>query len=950
MDIKELQKHGQSVWLDYFRRDLIASGELARLVEDDGIRGITTNPTIFEQAISGTTLYDASLERDVRRQDEPPRTIYERLVIEDIQRAADVLRPVFDATDGADGFVSMEVSPYLAHDTRGTIEEARRLWREIARDNVMIKVPGTAEGVPAIERLIAEGINVNVTLLFGRDACRQVRDAHMAGLEALVAHDAPIDRVAGVASMFVSRVDVLVENVLHDRIANATGDERTTLVGLLGKVGIANAKLAYQDWKESCASARWKALAARGARPQRLLWASTGMKDPKRRDVLYVESLIGPDTIDTVPPKTLEALRDHGDAAPQLEQGLDEARRVMDTLARVGISIDELADRLVQQGVDKFASSFDDLCASVAKKRADVLKGALVRTSYVMPAPLEADVSATLEDWRTEAKVRRLWARDGSLWTDRDEQRWMGWLDLVSHQRLLACDLVELGAKVRERGFAHAVVLGMGGSSLCADLLAKTFGPVSGSPHLHVLDSVDPAQILALQSRITLADTLFIVASKSGRTLEPNLLESYFYELMRNEVGDAGVGLHFIAVTDAGSSLSHTAEAKHFSRTFIAPSDVGGRYSALSSFGMVPAAVMGLDVPELLDRTETMVHACAAYVPPSENPGVLLGAILGTLAKAGRDKITFVVSPQLAQLGAWLEQLLAESTGKAGKGLIPVDAEPLGPPSVYGADRLFVYVRLDRAFDSSQDAAVAALREAGHPIVRIAIADTMDVGQEFFRWEIAVAVAASILGIDPFDQPDVEASKIQTRSLVEAFEVSRSLPAQAPFHRESGIALFADDPNRHAIERAAGSQTSLAGLLRAHIGRSKPGDYFAVQAYLAHEAAHVDQLQTIRQLVRDGRQLATTVGFGPRFLHSTGQLHKGGPNTGVFLQITCDDAHELAVPDRSYTFGVVEAAQARGDFAVLAERGRRILRVHLGANVGVGLNALRVAIEQAMAS
>jgi transaldolase/glucose-6-phosphate isomerase len=490
----------------------------------------------------------------------------------------------------------------------------------------------------------------------------------------------------------------------------------------------------------------------------------------------------------------------------------------------------------------------------------------------------------------------------------------------------------------------------MGGSSLCAEVVARTFAPVEGWPRLHVLDSVDPAQILALQSRITLSSTLFIVASKSGSTLEANLLKSYFYELMRTEVGDLGVGLHFIAVTDAGSSLSHMADVKHFDRTFLGPSDVGGRYSALSNVGMVPAAVMGLDVPQVLDRAATMVHACAPYVPPRENPGVLLGAILGTLGKRGRDKVTLVLSPGIAPLGAWLEQLLAESTGKAGTGLVPIDAEPVGAPEVYGDDRVFVYLRLDQAFDPVQDAAIAALGDAGQPVVRISIAAPIDIGQEFFRWQIAVAVAASILGVDPFDQPDVEASKVLTRSMIERFAITRALPADAPFHREAGVALFADERNRREVEQGAGSDRTLVGLLRAHLRRSEPGDYLALLAFVDNTQAHVEELQHIRQTVRDGLRRATSVGFGPRFLHSTGQLHKGGPNTGVFLQITCDDARDLDVPGRGCSFGIVKAAEAAGDFNVLAERGRRLLRIHLGSDVGAGLATLRVAIEQAMSS
>ena len=950
MDIKELQQHGQSVWLDYFRRDLIASGALARMVRDDGIRGITTNPTIFEQAITGTDYYDAALERDVRRHDEPPRALYNRLVIDDIQKAADVFRSVYDATEGRDGFVSMEVSPYLAHDTRATIDEARRLWREVGRDNLMIKVPGTREGVPAIQQLVGEGININVTLLFGREGCRLVRDAYMAGLETLVAHGAPIDRIAGVASMFVSRVDVLIEKTLHDRIATATGAERAALMGLLGRVGIANAKLAYQDWKQAHTSARWQALAARGARPQRLLWASTGTKDPAQRDVLYVESLIGPDTIDTIPPKTLDALRDHGQATDHLEEGLDEARSVMDTLARAGVSIEALADTLVEQGVRRFAQAFDELFAALAKKRARVLSTALDRTSFVLPAPLDDAVTAVLDEWRAGGKVRRLWARDASLWTSRDESRWLGWLDIVAHQRPSTCELAELAEEVRARGFTHAVVLGMGGSSLCADVLARTLGSVRDHPALHVLDSTDPAQILALQSHVVLRDTLFIVASKSGTTLEPDLLERYFYELLRREVGDAGVGLHFIAVTDAGSPLLRLAGTKHFEHVFLGTPDIGGRYSALSNFGMVPAALMGLDVPRLLDRAETMVNACAQYVPPHENPGVLLGAILGTLARNGRDKVTLVASPRIDALGAWLEQLLAESTGKRGRGLVPIDREPLGSPAVYGDDRVFVYLRLDQAFDASQDASVAALREAGQPVVQLALADPFDIGQEFFRWQVAVAVAASILGVDPFDQPDVEASKAATRALFETYSTTHSLPPDAPFHHEGGVSLIAYDRNRRELEQGAGSDRSLVGYLRAHLDRLQPRDYFALLAYIEQRAAHVDPLQEIRRSVRDARRVATSLGFGPRFLHSTGQLHKGGPNSGVFLQITCDDARDVPVPDHDYSFGVVKAAEAHGDLRVLDERGRRTLRVHLGPDVPAGLGTLGAAIGRALTS
>jgi transaldolase / glucose-6-phosphate isomerase len=948
MDLKELHEHGQSIWLDYLRRDLLESGEFARMVHDDDIRGVTTNPSIFEKAIAESTDYDSALRHDVKTTDEAAGAIYERLVIEDIQHAADVLRPTYDATDGGDGLVSMEVSPYLAHDTRATIAEARRLWAKVGRPNVMIKVPGTAEGMPAIEQLTAEGLNVNVTLLFGRGACRRVLEAYMAGLEARLARGGAIDRIASVASMFVSRIDVLVGEMIEQRLATAAEPDRAALQRLVGTVGIANAKLAYDDWKAAQRSTRWQALAARGARPQRLLWASTSTKDEHLSDVVYVEALIGPDTVDTIPPKTLAAMRDHGHAVDRLEGGLDEARGVMDTLAQVGISIDDVTRELVEQGVKKFSSAFDELMSSVERKRDRVLRCALDRLSYALPETLDREVSATLEDWRVAGKVRRLWARDATLWTGHDEQRWLDWLELAGRQRVSTAELAAFAEDIARRGFTHAVVLGMGGSSLCPDVLARTFGPIPGHPELLVLDSTDPAQIRGVEARIALATTLFIVSSKSGTTLEPNLLLEYFHDRMKKAVGDASAGAHFIAVTDPSSPLEQTAESLGFARCFGGIPGIGGRYSALSNFGMVPAAVMGLDVRGLLDRTETIVRGCAASVPPHENAGVLLGAILGTLAKRGRDKVTLVASPAIAHLGAWIEQLLAESTGKHGKGLVPVDREPLGPPSVYGDDRVFVYLRLDRAHDAAQDAAIAALEKADQPIVHVAIAEPFDLGQEFFRWEIAVATAGSILGIDPFDQPDVEASKHAATSLTDEFARTGALPPETPFCRDGSLALFADDGNRIALQHAAAGDPTLHGYLKAHLQRISHGDYAALLAFIECSDAHHDQLHRMRCAIRDARHVATCVGFGPRFLHSTGQVYKGGPNSGVFLQLTCDHDADLAVPGHRFGFGIVEAAQARGDLRVLGERGRRALRVHLGRDVGAGLAALAAAIERAL--
>src|SRR5437773_887011 len=549
------------------------------------------------------------------------------------------------------------------------------------------------------------------------------------------------------------------------------------------------------------------------------------------------------------------------------------------------------------------------------------------RQTRTLPADLEKQVRRTLEEWTAAGKVRRLWARDATLWTGADEADWLGWLGIVEDQLGRIDHLRRVAEDVRREGFTRAVLLGMGGSSLGPEVLKETFGRVDGFPELFVLDSTDPAQIRALERKVDLAKTLFIVASKSGSTLEPNIFTQYFFERVRQVVGAARAGSRFVAITDPGSNLQRVAEADRFRQVFFGVPSIGGRYSALSNFGMVPAAVMGLDVARLLGCAKAMADACAASVPAEKNPGAVLGVVMGVLATHGRDKVTLVASPAIYDLGAWLEQLLAESTGKEGKGLIPVDREPLGPPEVYGADRLFVYLRLASAPDEHQDSVVQALEGAGHPVVRITVDDLYDLGAEFFRWEFATAVAGSVLGVNPFNQPDVEASKVATRRLTDEYEKTGKLPPESPLRV---------------------TDRTLAAALGAHFRTIKPGDYVALLAYLEMTAAHEATLQAIRRAVRDRYRVATCVGFGPRFLHSTGQAYKGGPNTGVFLQVTCDDAEDLPVPGRSYTFGAVKAAQARGDLLVLVERGRRALRVHLGADVADGLRTLRSAVDRAI--
>jgi transaldolase / glucose-6-phosphate isomerase len=561
------------------------------------------------------------------------------------------------------------------------------------------------------------------------------------------------------------------------------------------------------------------------------------------------------------------------------------------------------------------------------------------RLSISLPHQLTEAVSATLDEWTAEEKLRKLWARDASLWTGADESKWLGWLSIVGEQLRTVDRFEKFAEEIVAGGFSHMLLLGMGGSSLCPEVIRKSFGKVAGYPELHVLDSTDPAQIKSIENKIDLASTLFFVSSKSGTTLEPNIFKQYFFERVKQVVGN-GTGDRFIAITDPGSKLREAAERDQFRKIFLGVPSIGGRYSALSDFGLAPAAAMGVNVTKFLNRTAGMVSACGPEIRPHDNPGVILGAILGVAHNQGRDKITIIASQGIHDLGAWLEQLLAESTGKNGKGLIPVDRESIGSPESYEDDRVFVYLKLETDDD---DDSIDALEASGEPVVRITVGDVYDLGKEFFRWEIATAVAGSVIGINPFDQPDVEASKIATRKLTSEYEQNGSLPAEIPFFEAEGIRLFADPRNTSALNQSVVDR-SLKGFLKAHLDRLARRDYFALLAYVEMNDAHEQTLQSARQAVRDAKRVATCLGFGPRFLHSTGQAYKGGPNSGVFLQITCDDAIDLPVPDQKYTFGIVKAAQARGDFEVLAERGRRALRVHLGANVSEGLAKLQAAM------
>ena len=901
--LKQLGEHGQSVWFDYIRRDLVRDGGLADLVAE-GVRGVTSNPSIFEKAIGGSDEYDEALRTALDADaTATPLELFETVAIEDIQDACDVLRVVYDDSGGHDGYVSLEVSPTLAHDSEGTIREARRLWSAVDRPNLMIKVPATPEGVPAFEQLIAEGINVNVTLMFSLRHYEDVAQAYIRGLRRA---EQP-ETIASVASFFVSRVDTAVDTAL-----DAIGTDEAKR--LRGTAAIANSKLAYSRYQEIFEGPEFADLAALGARPQRVLWASTSAKDPAYRDVIYVEELVGDNTVNTMPPATVDAFRDHGIArSGAVTEGVESARASIAALAGLGIDFDAVTDTLQIDGVTAFASSFESMLATIAEKSQALLAAAVDEQSMAL-GDLQATVDARLRTWDAERMVQRMWDADHTVWIEDLQPELvdrLGWLRLPETMRDHVDDITWFTDEVVADGITDVVLLGMGGSSLAPDVFSKTFGSAPGYPTVHVLDSTHPAAVAAIESAIDPSTTMFIVASKSGTTIEPLSFLEYFWDVVSKATSKPG--RHFAAITDPRTPLVELAGERSFRKVFTTIPDVGGRYSALTHFGLVPAALLGADLNLLLDRAARM--AAASRRSASSNPAVTLGAALGELALAGRDKATFLTSPSLDALPDWLEQLIAESTGKQGTGILPVAGEAIAAPDLYGNDRVFVSVAYSGDSDSDRQDAVDQLDAAGHPVIRIVVDEVADVTSEMFRAEVATAAAGAVLGIHPFDQPNVQLAK--------------ELAGRAM----AGTLDAGEIPN--ATMESVGD----------FLGQAEPGDFVALQAFIAPTDDAMEAFDTIRHLIRDATGLATTVGFGPRFLHSTGQLHKGGKNTGLFLQVVDAPSQDLDVPGKGFTFGHLIRGQADGDYQALVDAGRRILRIDLGADVTGGLEELTVAIR-----
>jgi transaldolase/glucose-6-phosphate isomerase len=893
---------GTSVWLDQIRRSLTRGGELRRLVEEDSLRGETSNPAIFEKAILGSPDYDEQIE-ELARGGALARAIYQEIAILDVQEAADVLRSVYDDLGGFDGYISLEVDPDLAFDTDRTLAQAREYWERVDRPNLMIKIPGTPACLPAIEQAIYEGINVNITLLFAVSAYAEVCEAYMRGLERRHAEGLSLD-VHSVASFFVSRVDSEV-----DRRLEAIGNTE-----LMGQAAVANARAAYRLFEQLFYGERFAALREAGAPVQRPLWASTGVKNPAYSETKYVEELVGPDTVNTMPMQTLlactERLEVKGPAVGE------DPTPVLEALAAAGIDLDDVTDTLLREGIDAFVTPMEKLLAGIEAKREAIFTGRPETIDSSLPDDLEPLINELVKRAEVERVARRIWAKDDTLWgpagqaevTDR-----LGWLNAHETYAEEIDDLETFAEEAVRDGFTDAVLLGMGGSSLAPEVLRRSFGGRQhGRLRLHVLDSTDPGAVLAQERAVDLETTIFLVSTKSGGTIETISLFEHFWSLRP-------VGAQYVAITDPGSSLEALAADRGFRRTFLNDPDVGGRYSALTFFGLVPAALMGVDLASLLDGAGVAAEACTAYSSEG-NSGLWLGITLAALAIQDRDKLTLVVDDPIGSFGLWAEQLVAESLGKEGKGIVPVTDEPVGEPGVYGRDRVFDYLRDNEDPSEPLDEAVKALAADDQPTVTLSAGGAEDLGRIFFFAEFATAVAGWALGINPFDQPDVQVAKDTTARILDEIAAGGELPAPAE----------ADDD-----------------ALRSLIAEASPPAYVAILGFMAPSDEVDMAVMELRAAIRNATHATTTFGYGPRYLHSTGQLHKGGPATGRFLVLVHDGPEDVEIPGRPFGFRALKNAQAAGDLETLRSRGRRAEFLRLeGDDLAEAVRGLTARIKE----
>ncbi|MDD5217067.1 MAG: bifunctional transaldolase/phosoglucose isomerase [Candidatus Omnitrophica bacterium] len=952
----EMKEAGQSPWLDFIDRDLFQTGELKSLIER-GVLGVTSNPTIFEKAI---TRQGSGYEKDILkmiRQGFSTFEIYDALTVTDIQKACDCFLPLFAQSDGEHGFVSLEVNPGLAFDEEGTVVEAKRLFKLVNRPNVMIKVPATAEGIPAIRRLIAEGVNVNITIIYSVEQYRQVAQAYLEGLNARLKAKGDIHKVHSVASVFVSRIDVVVDKKLNE-LADAANDpaQKSEYLSLCGKASVGNSKIIFQEFKNVIQSEEFMKLKAAGAWTQKLLWGSTSVKNPSYPDLIYVENMVGRDTVNTMTKATLESLMDHGRIEPDtVEKNIEETRQYFAKLLSLGIDIHQVCEHLKLVMAQQFCDSFDAIMARLERIRFErQAKKSAKSFDFKVQAglPDSDDFKMKLLEMESNATVDRFFKKDPSLWKSTpDHQKVilnrLGWLKSPEWVLGKLYEMDMLYDEIRKEKIRDVVLLGMGGSSLAPEVLRDIFKKARAkSPRLSILDTTDPETILDLERSVNLKSTLFIVASKSGSTVETTSQFKYFYHQLQKKYAKAKygaaklVGRHFVAITDAGSWLENRARELQFRKVFVNPSDIGGRYSALSFFGLLPAALIGIDLRPILKQTLDLIKLSMTEKTLSKNPAIYLGALMGAWANRGQNKLNFWISPSLSPIAAWLEQLIAESTGKEGKGILPVTYEDMSGPDVYGKDHVFVWMRQKSdVLNQKAKERCKEIKKAGFPVVEMVWPDIHAIGSEFLRLEIATSIASAVMGINPFDEPNVKESKDLTNKILDTLKQTGKL------ENPSGLLSF---NGKSFISN--GKPMDGEPLFReffAKLGKTPEG-YIVFLAYTPRAPEISKEIQKMRNSLREHYKVPVLIGFGPRYLHSIGQLYKGGDRKGLFIEFLMQDKKNAAVPETHYSFSQLKRAQALGDYEALKQKNISVLAFDVGYAPLKGIKAFKKELYQAI--
>jgi transaldolase/glucose-6-phosphate isomerase len=920
--IERILELGQSIWYDNIQRCIIRNGELKEMIQRGEIRGLTSNPCSFRKAISDSNDYDTAIA-PMALAGWNCEKIFSQLSVEDIRDAASLFTELYVQTDGKDGYVSLEINPSFSHETEKIVAEARKTWTAVNRPNLMVKIPATESGISAVRQLVSAGINVNSTLIFSEEQYIKAAEAYISGLEDRIASGQPINKIQSVASVYVCWIDSKIDPLLEKIITEGSEEQAAIARELKGKVGIANCQRIYRQFKKIFSGERFNALQKKGATIQRPLWAATGCKNDQYSDTIYIDSLIGENTISSVDPETLKAALDHGCIKAGLPASDNEIDLVFSKLASIGISLQNITEELQEEGVNTFENAFNSMLGDL-NKRSDILKKSL--------GDLYDPVMSNFKKIEENSILPRIFAKDPTVWTF-DIQAYpeirnrLGWLDAHMNTAKNIEEFRSILKSLKENGIRKVLLLGMGGSSLAPEVMALTFKEISDLK-LEIVDSTDPGQVLEADHSHPTSETVYIISSKSGGTAEVRALLDYFYQRAKDTLGEKA-GSHFIAITDPGTQLERIAKELNFRNIVLSDPAVGGRFSAITPFGVLPATLIGIDPAIVLEKVNAIAKKSTPSNPVASNEGAALGVYMGTAALLGRDKFTILTDPELESFGSWLEQLIAESSGKNGKGIIPVDIEPQTDPSVYAKDRAFVYIQTS----GTQCDFIDQLMKVGQPVLTIKLNDLPDLFAEFYRWEIAISVACSLLEVNAFDQPNVQDSKNRTVAKINEYKEKGVLSEPEVLWEKDGVKVFyslaeaANETLKKELAAAKNPAEFISKFLTiAHSGE----DYVAINAYLPRNEDMLHKLQSLRKEILKQTACATTLGFGPRFQHSTGQLHKGGANNGVFIQIVANSPTDVEIPNEGMTFAVLERAQALGDFEALMAVNRRAVRIDLG--------------------